>query len=300
VKPFCELDADGLLAREDEDGLVRLVNETLYAKKDCYGRLFKREYAEGRYPGKDAVAAARLLFNDLYAQGRYPAALLTSLLSNRERVLGAEAAAKAVVNFFGSPQRDAYDAARAFAGRLRGERDYFKADAGFIERLNALNAILEMPAPYGRLTELAELTRAVEDTYAATLEGKKEETLGLLTRCMGDVHTLAGTGGRAREEVRKADERFTGFKREVADAESLTALNDVTKRLLNYADAACKTIEALAPRPAGSQPRRHTELRRYDFPVARLSNREEADAYLEGIRKRLYDALENGGEIRII
>ncbi|MCI0184949.1 hypothetical protein MM817_03246 [Acidibacillus sp. S0AB] len=126
---------------------------------------------------------------------------------------------------------------------------------------------------------------------------------GIITLCMGDVHTLAGVGSKARDEVKKSDDRFIEYKQKVADATSLTVLDAMITQLLNYKDRVCKLIESILdeqPEPGGStapKPKKIVQVRRYDvFPVKRLTSREDVDGYLETIRQKLYDTLvENDG-----
>ncbi len=125
---------------------------------------------------------------------------------------------------------------------------------------------------------------------------------------MGDVHTLTGRGSRANDEVRKADDRFTEYKQKVAKATSLTVLDAMITQLLNYKDQVCKRIETILhekPAQKGSsgeqpEPQKIVQIRRYDlFPVKRLTSREDVEQYLDGIRKKLYAALEANDGIQI-
>jgi hypothetical protein len=76
-----------------------------------------------------------------------------------------------------------------------------------------------MAKPYARIKDLSDLMQSIKVAYGVLLEQKEEEVRGIITLCMGDVHTLAGVG-KAIEEVRKADDRFSEYKQKVADATS--------------------------------------------------------------------------------
>jgi hypothetical protein len=148
----------------------------------------------------------------------------------------------------------------------------------------------------------------VKAAYGVLLEQKKEEVRGIIVQCMGDVHTLAGVGSNATDEVRKSDDRFTEYKAKVGEATSLTALDAMITQLLNYKDQVCKRIEILfhsTPPAPGSgntppKPQKIAQIRRYDvFPVKRITTRGEVDSYVEGIRKKLYDTLGDNDGIQI-
>ena len=63
-----------------------------------------------------------------------------------------------------------------------------------------MNAILCMQKPYGRIKDLPDLMQGIKTAYGTFLEQKKEEVYGIITLCMGDVHTLAGVGSKASDE----------------------------------------------------------------------------------------------------
>lgn len=151
--------------------------------------------------------------------------------------------------------------------------------------------------------------QSIKAAYSVLLTQKKEEVRGIITQCMGDVHTLAGVGSRANDEVRKADDRFSEYKQKVTEAASLTLLDAMITQLLNYKDQVCKLIETIVYdppatpyEPGGEQPKfqKIALIRRYDvFPIKRLTTKEDVDVYLETIRKKLYDTLEANDGVQI-
>jgi hypothetical protein len=71
----------------------------------------------------------------------------------------------------------------------------------------------------------------------------------------------------------------------------------------------CKKIELILAEPQTpydtsgkdkATPLKIATIRRYDvFPVKRITTRDGVDEYVEGIRKKLYDALETNDGIQI-
>ena len=152
------------------------------------------------------------------------------------------------------------------------------------------------------------MMQGVKTSYGNLLEQKKEEVLGIITHCMGDVHTLAGAVSRADNEVSKSDSRFAEYKQKVANATSLTVLDAMITQLLNYKDQVCKHIETILQGNSmssgeGGEPtkiKKIEHIRRYDvFPVRRLTSQEEVEQYLDVIRKKLYGILEENDGIQI-
>lgn len=290
---------------EDEDGLITFVKETLEPKLAHYETLLN-EYNRDRYPQKEVVSFARDLMVDILSQKRDNVALLTRLIAKQDDLRDTSEDMEEVETFFKS-QRTIFDAARQLQRDLQNERDYFVTNTEAIEKIGAISSILAMPKPYGRIKDLSDLMQGIRTAYGTLLEQKKEEVHGIITQCMGDVHTLADVGSLAYGEVKKSDDRFVEYKRKVDDATSLTVLDAMITQLLNYKDQVCKRIESmLHDQPAipngttPPKPQKIAQVRRYDvFPVKRLASREDVDSYLEGIRKKLYDTLEANDGIQI-
>lgn len=289
---------------EDEDRLIHFVVDTLMQKKERYGRYVEECIREG-YPQKEVVIRARDLMDDILSQKKDNVALLTCLVQKQDLLRDATEDMEEIETFFKS-QRTIFDAARKLQNDLMNERDYFATDPDTDARITEIASILNAPRPYDRIKDLPELMQDIKAAHGVLLEQKKEEVLGIITQCMGDVHTLAGVGSRATGEVRKADDRFTEYKQKVAGAESLTVLDAMITQLLNYKDQVCRRIEIImddSPLLPGDEERKPQEIahmRRYDvFPVKRLTSREDVDVYLDGIRKKLYDILETCDGIQI-
>lgn len=289
---------------EDEDGLLTLVKNTLNTKWQRYDTLLM-EYRHDRYPQKEVVLSARDLMADILSQKNDNVALLKRLLAKQDDLLNCSEDMEAIETFFRS-QRGVFDAARKLQNDLQNERDYFIADPDTGGKISEIADILGMSKPYGRIKHLSDLMQSIKTGYSILLEQKKEEVRGIITLCMGDVHTLAGSGSKARDEVKKSDDRFTEYKHKVADATSLTVLDAMITQLLNYKDQVCKRIESILherPTSSGSAPPKQqkiVQVRRYDvFPVKRLTSRDDVDGYLETIRKKLYDTLEDNDGVQI-
>ena len=292
---------------DNEECLINFVKDKLELKLAHYEKLID-EYNIAAYPEKEVVAHARDIYSDVLSQKRDNVALLTRLIARQDDLQDCSEDMEEVETFFRS-QRTIFDAAKQLERDLEHERDYFIADVEATGKLNEISSILALAKPYARIKDLSDLIQSVKTAYGKLLDQKKEEVLGLITRCMGDVHTLAGVEIRAKNEVHSTDERFVEYKEKVADATSLTVLDALITQLLNYKDQACKRIEMILHETspeyegAGTQPalQKIAQIRRYDaFPVKRLSSSEDVEDYLEEVRKKLHDMLESNDGIQII
>ena len=295
----------------DEDGLVRFVLNTFESKLAHYQGLLD-QYAQNRYPEKDQVAVARDLAQDILSQRKDNVALLNRMVQRQDDLLDAAEDMEGVELFFKS-QRTVFDEAVKQMNRVSRERDYFATDPDTQEVFRTISAILAMSKPYNRIGELPELIGKVKAAYQALLELKKEEVAETIRQCMQDVHQLAGEARDAGALLKQADDYFAGKREAAKEALSLTELDAMITQLLNHKDTVCKRMEVMAapaPVPQAKEsgeakqpapaPKKIATVRRYDLcSVKRLQSRDDIDAYVEGIRQKLYQTLESCDGVQV-
>ena len=295
----------------DEDGLVRFVLNTFEAKLAHYQGLLD-QYAQNRYPEKEQVTTARDLAQDILSQRKDNVALLNRMVQKQDDLLDSAEDMEGVELFFKS-QRTVFDEAVKQMNRVSRERDYFATDPDTQEVFRTISAILAMPKPYNRIGELPELIGKVKTAYQALLELKKDEVAEIIRQCMQDVHQLAGEARDAGALLKQADDYFAAKRDAAKEAGSLTELDAMITQLLNYKDTVCKRMEVLAapaPEPQAKEtgeakqpapaPKKITTVRRYDLcSVKRLQSKDDIDAYVEGIRQKLYQTLESCDGVQV-
>lgn len=295
----------------DEDGLVRFVLNTFETKLAHYQGLLD-QYAQNRYPEKEQVTTARDLAQDILSQRKDNVALLNRMVQKQDDLLDSAEDMEGVELFFKS-QRTVFDEAVKQMNRVSRERDYFATDPDTQEVFRTISGILAMPKPYNRIGELPELIGKVKAAYQALLDLKKEEVAETIRQCMQDVHQLAGEARDAGALLKQADDYFAGKREAAKDALSLTELDAMITQLLNHKDTVCKRMEVMAapaPEPQATEsgeakqpapaPKKIATVRRYDLcSVKRLQSKDDIDAYVEGIRQKLYQTLESCDSVQV-
>lgn len=295
----------------DEDGLVRFVLNTFETKLAHYQGLLD-QYAQNRYPEKEQVTTARDLAQDILSQRKDNVALLNRMVQKQDDLLDSSEDMEGVELFFKS-QRTVFDEAVKQMNRVSRERDYFATDPDTQEVFRTISAILAMPKPYNRIGELPELIGRVKAAYQALLELKKEEVAETIRQCMQDVHQLAGEARDAGALLKQADDYFAAKREAAKEALSLTELDAMITQLLNHKDTVCKRMEVMAaptPEPQAKEsgqakqpapaPKKIATVRRYDLcSVKRLQSKDDIDAYVEGIRQKLYQTLESCDGVQV-
>lgn len=295
----------------DEDGLVRFVLNTFETKLAHYQGLLD-QYNQNRYPEKEQVVNARDLAQDILSQRKDNVALLNRMVQKQDDLLDSAEDMEGVELFFKS-QRTVFDEAVKQMNRVSRERDYFATDPDTQEVFRTISAILAMPKPYNRIGELPELIGKVKAAYQSLLDLKKEEVAETIRQCMQDVHQLAGEARDAGALLKQADDYFAGKREAAKEALSLTELDAMITQLLNHKDTVCKRMEVMAaPAPdpqakesgeakqAAPAPKKIATVRRYDLcSVKRLQSKDDIDAYVEGIRQKLYQTLESCDGVQV-
>lgn len=295
----------------DEDGLVRFVLNTFETKLAHYQGLLD-QYAQNRYPEKEQVTTARDLAQDILSQRKDNVALLNRMVQKQDDLLDSSEDMEGVELFF-KGQRTVFDEAVKQMNRVSRERDYFATDPDTQEVFRTISAILAMPKPYNRIGELPELIGKVKAAYQSLLDLKKEEVAETIRQCMQDVHQLAGEARDAGALLKQADDYFAGKREAAKEALSLTELDAMITQLLNHKDTVCKRMEVMAapaPEPqakesgeakqAAPAPKKIATVRRYDLcSVKRLQSKDDIDAYVEGIRQKLYQTLESCDGVQV-
>lgn len=295
----------------DEDGLVRFVLNTFETKLAHYQGLLD-QYAQNRYPEKEQVTTARDLAQDILSQRKDNVALLNRMVQKQDDLLDSAEDMEGVELFFKS-QRTVFDEAVKQMNRVSRERDYFATDPDTQEVFRTISGILAMPKPYNRIGELPELIGKVKAAYQSLLNLKKEEVAETIRQCMQDVHQLAGEARDTGALLKQADDYFAGKREAAKEALSLTELDAMITQLLNYKDTVCKRMEVMAapaPEPQAKEsgeakqpapaPKKIATVRRYDLcSVKRLQSKDDIDAYVEGIRQKLYQTLESCDGVQV-
>lgn len=300
----------------DEDGLIRFVLATFEDKQKHFQGLIDNYYSKRRYPEREVVVAARDLMNDVLSQRKDNVALLKRMIQRQDDLLDSIEDLEKVEEFFPS-QAIVFDDARDQMDRISKEREYFATDMPAQEIFKKISAILNMPKPYEHIGELPDLIKAVKAAYAQLLDLKKEEVAENIRQCMQDVHQLASEARDASSLLHQADDYFVAKREAAKAATSVTELDAMITQLLNYKDTVCKRMEVMVssqhqpPQPnnnnGGSgtpapapKAKKITTVRRYDLcSVKRLQSKEEIDKYVESIREKLYQTLENCDGVQI-
>jgi len=162
------------------------------------------------------------LCNELLSQKKDNTALFKKLIAMEDAFLDHNDDMADVLAFFKN-QRAIFDSASALLGKLSSEQDYLQAEREATSAISQIKAILNMPKPYKKISELPNLIHTVETAYSQLLELKKQDVYAEIEAAMGEIHQTANLD--QKNTVIKADNALDAKKKAAAEATTLTQLD---------------------------------------------------------------------------
>ena len=283
---------------EDEENLITFVKNTFSQKRAHYQELLDKYYSRGKYPEQNTVTRARDLMDDVLARSKDNVALLEYINKKQDDLLDMSEDMEEIEGFFAS-QVQTYENAMKQSEKYREERTYFSGNEEAEDSYKTLLEILAMDKPYSRVRELPELLTVLGTAHGRLLAEKKAEVMEVNRQCMADIHQMAehikGTG----QISDRADDFFTEMRDQIEKSQSLFRLDAMKTQMSDQRDRACRDMESLN---AGPQTRSEkiTRVSRGELcPMKKLQSDEDVEAYVENIRKKLCDALEDSDAVQI-
>lgn len=321
VREFCHV-SDVPTA---EDELTARATELLEQRASELQTRLDKDYARGTYPGRDTVTHAVKLAHELLAAGKDPADLLPAIQKAYDDLLDAAEDLEPVETFWNG-QDKLFDSARKLAENLKQEASYLEANAEATHALEQIKQIVTMPAPYERIKELGDYCNTLEAAYDELLKAKRNELLDAVRDMYTDINGYAAKKGvslpeaKSREEERQSrvhesrsltqldalkaqlENDQKTFYRQVDDALARKsapkpATTDVT--LKGSASTSANAVQPAVAAPAPAEPRVKTLFRSLACPPKCLSTPDDVDAYVEALRAKLLDALEDNDAVQI-
>jgi hypothetical protein len=311
VREFLREYLDVMDVPEDEDGLISYIIRKFTEQKEHYTHL-STLYNGKNYPDRNLVLQAITLVDDVLSQQKDNTALIDRIITKQDDLLDNKEDLQSVENFFKS-QVTVFDSATKMVNDLQHELGYLSKEEESNKALNQIRLIVVVQQnkfDYKRIPELNELMEKVKEGHNRLLAAKREELLEIVRQCMGAIHS-AGSREEMQNIIQKADAFYTDKKKEISELQSLALLDGLIPRMYSYKDEVCEQIETLQKPPAKPQqddkpatPAPQKKIiravnRQIAFPAKKLENSEDVDAYVESIRARLKQLLQNCDGIQI-
>lgn len=312
AKEFLREYFDVMDVPEDEDGLIAFIVTKFNNQKEHYVHL-STLYNGKNYPDRNLINAAITLMDSVLSQQKDNMALIDCILKKQDDILDNKDALQNVESFFKN-QVAVFDAAVKMENDLRNELDYLSKEEESNKALNQIRLIVMVNTGrfnYKRIPELNELMAKVKEGHDRLLAAKRDELLEIVRQCMAEIHTCV-TNTEAQSIVVKADAFYEQKKERIAELQSLALLDGLIPQMLSYKDTACEHIEVMqrpstpqsaetktdAPKNAPQKVIRAVN-RQVAFPAKRLETEADVDTYVENMRERLKQLMQNCDGIQL-
>lgn len=309
---------------DDEDGIVAGVAEALAGCCDRCRELlsgaYGREREEYPYPGR-AVAEAGLQAADRVLKAKAdPFAFLKAFADAEDDLLDFAEDMVDVENFFGS-QREKFDDAVKALRLAAAEKEHLAGNEQARAAADALTEIVRMPKPYRRVPEIAGLCKQLAAAHVEVMQKLRQNLLDRMKKIDAELSAYADDqlAGAVPEGAHEAVSAVLAAARGeleqrqglVHGAHNAQQLDAEAYRLDGWLDKQYrlvdKTIEQLRSKPSAGgvvppavSPKKEKTLARSEVcPPHRLTNEAEVDAYVEAIRTKLLNALEEYDAVRL-
>ena len=281
----------------DEDTLISYVISSFTAERDKLQSLLANQYASKTYPDKSVVENGVKLCNELLSQKKDNTALLKKLIAMEDAFLDHNDDMADVLAFFKN-QRTIFDSASALLGKLSSEQDYLQAEREATGAMSQIKAILNMPKPYKKISELPNLIHTVETAYGQLLELKKQDVYAEIEAAMGEIHQTADLD--QKNTVIKADSVLDAKKKAAAEATTLTQLDAMKIQIASIRQQYLKALVIPPVQPDGPKIDIVSANRSSVCYTAKLKSEADIDQYVAEIKEKLMDMLEGHDVLHII
>lgn len=305
----------------DEDGLVVFAKEHLKDASDECQEMLAKWYSHKSYPGKQIVADGRKLIDNLLSDAVDPVLFCMSLANKQtdDSLLDLAEDLEKIRGFFATQVR-LYDDSRKLIESLATEGIYIEGSDEAQESISQICEILAMDEPYGRIKDLNNLNNIVTKELSAAASVKRDDLLRSIDDAVEQIERYAedecgefeSTASWVVSEIKQS----VIAKRDSAHrTESCSQLDAQVSQLATWTNQQFAKVDNVIAEarhkkeekkgstgsaiPAEPKPRTKVLHRSRVCPTKTMRTADEVDAYVEGLRNALMDALKDGDVVRL-
>ena len=280
------------LIPDTENELVAYIVEAFTKQRTALDELLSTQYSRRQYPGRSIVEQGAKLCTDLLMHEHDSIALLEQAVHMEDDLLDNAEDIAEVLTFFHT-QQPLFDRALDLLEALKPEKPYLTAERDAQTAITQVQAILDDPRPYRRISALPDLTQSIRDVCDRLLAEKREEVDAEIRAVMGDIQQTADV--EQADLVRRADAELTEMKHAAAHADRLTELDAMKQQIGGIHARYLQKLLTVDPRADTVTIERSTIC-----TAAKLQSEADVDAYLAKIKKRLMERFDGHDVLRVI
>lgn len=263
----------------------------------------EREYIiEERYPGRKVIQESKDILRDVNGIKNINQ-FFDYVYNNRDDFLDLGDDLDSVLNFFKGAQKEIFRRACAVVDLYQSNKNYIDQDK-LVEIANNIQCIIEMPHPYSHIHELPKLYDDFDKLHQSILEKEVEDIKKAIEDDLSHVLEELDSEELKAKFEEDFTKRFQELDNKLTSSQKISdirGIRDESYLLHNRCIdkvIAFKTIGTGVP-TTGTIPKKDVQIRNISKARITIKNEEDIDKFLDSLRKKLIEELEEGAEINL-
>jgi hypothetical protein len=298
---------------DDEDGLVKDIRSLIERQVNEINAL-KARYEGRKYPGISLLDKGLEYFNHFH-KGLDNATFFAKLKELQKDLSYWEEDMSYVKSFFSTDQKEIFDKGISAINKFNENKAYLMGDEAD-KYANELNSILNDPIPYGKIREIPEIIKKINDQIEKVLNEKKDNALEKVKVDFNYLALKAKQYGVTKETQELVDSFYTHLMKQVAEFTDIykvdatisqsTSFKEKYERIINEEIEDWKRRKREKPtiiddgggvdETTSKERIKASEL----LVVKSLRSEEEVDMYIRDLSNKLKEIIRSNKEIEFI
>jgi hypothetical protein len=224
---------------DDEDGLVKEIR-TLIEKQIDEINAFKARYEGRKYPGMSLLDKGLEYFGEFH-NGLDNASFFAKMKELQKDLSYWEEDMTYVKSFFGTDQKDIFDKGLSAINKHEENKAYLMGDEAD-KYASQLNDILNDPVPYGKIKQIPEIIKKIDDQIDNVLTEKKENAKKKIKVDYDHLSLLAKQYGVSSETKDRIDNYYNELMHSVEEFTDIYKVDATISQSASFKEKYERTI----------------------------------------------------------
>lgn len=277
-----------------EDDLAQYIIQTFTTELKKLEDIIS-QYDRGKYPQKHVVENIITIYRDILSRQKDNENLFNSILHYENELFDNQEEFEDIKSFFEN-QRKVFDDGVNKLIQLKDEKTYLDSSKEAKDAYEELNCIILMERPYTRLREIPNYIQEIDKVYNLLLSNKKIELEKEINKIKNNLNQYLNENNKPKlEEI----EKDLDFKLEnISKMNKLTVLDATKSYITSWEEKYIK--ELLEVNNKGENSSKIKVIYVKEIINSKLINKNNLDEYVNSIKEKLLELLEDNDEINII
>ncbi|MFC1727136.1 BREX system P-loop protein BrxC [Patescibacteria group bacterium] len=256
---------------------------------------FNDNYRDYAYPGKDLLASYRRQITGIIDK-REVDTLFDYIITNQKDIQKAKEEAKNAITFFDN-QKDIFNSAVDLLHALEDDKPFLPEDIQ--TTLQQIKDILINPDPYEQVKDLTLIKSDVTKAHQELLNEEKKVLLQKIDKVKKEIYSLVSS-----QKIKRIDDliekKLSELKDHINHRTNIAAVKAAEQQIAQIEEELIKLIN----QPLGDDSQKPTKPIQFVsihslVKKSSISSAEELDKYIEQLKQKLLDILNQGNRIKL-